>query len=106
MGTEEQKVAKYNPCCCMSEFEKNIVEKQVFTEFKTKVLEANFNKALIFEKSGAIHYRPILEVELKIEGRKQTLRRGVIYNYCPFCGKPFEKPDTIVLAADQEEILS
>lgn len=74
-------------CNCMAEFENTIVEKQPFKELK--ITKAQFDQALIFG-TGNISNRPVLEIELTCEGRKKPVRRSVVYNYCPFCGKSFE----------------
>ena len=75
-------------CTCMADLEKQIVERQLFD--KIKVTAAKFDRGLIFE-GNQVTAKPILEVELTIEGRKSNVRKSVIYNYCPFCGKPYEE---------------
>lgn len=81
-------------CECMTNFEKGIVEKQPFTEFKGRVLAAEFDKALFFDGPN-VRYKPTIEVELTIEGRKSTVRRGAVFSYCPFCGKPYDEPKEV-----------
>jgi hypothetical protein len=53
------------------------------------VTAAKFDKAIFFTKNSAVS-RPIIEVELTVEGRKRPVRKSVLYTYCPFCGLPYE----------------
>jgi hypothetical protein len=68
----------------MENLTKMIVEKQPFKGLN--VISAKFDKALIFEMSGAVNSKPIIQVELEVEGRKHPVRKDVIYGFCPFCG--------------------
>ena len=86
-------------CNCISAFEKDIVERQPYKELK--IIEAKFDLALIFENSGKIQNRPVLEVELTVEGRKKPLRKSVIYSFCPFCGNEYDS-----LTPKEKEVIS
>lgn len=73
-------------CECIDNFEKTIVEKQPYTDLK--IISAEFGKALI-RSGNTFVARPIIQVELRCEGRKHPVKKDVIYGFCPFCGKPY-----------------
>ena len=74
-------------CNCMEKFTAGILERQPFKDLK--VIEAEFDKAMIFSNDSLIA-RPIIEIELTCEGRKHPVRKSIIYNYYPLCGQRFE----------------
>jgi len=71
----------------MTDLEAKIVSDQLMTDLV--VVTAEFDKTFIIGKDQLVQ-RPILEVELVCEGRKRSVRRSVIYSFCPFCGKAYD----------------
>lgn len=72
-------------CNCVTDLENKVVQDQ---PIKGKVVQkATLRKLLTFNNEGGLSYRPCIEMELELEGRKRPQTIEIAYSFCPFCGE-------------------
>jgi len=86
-------------CECMEKIPQSIIDNQPFNGLK--VTEAKIPSGFILANNEII-IRPLIEIQLTVEGRKMMVRKDLFYNFCPFCGKPY-KPLPVEEMNDEKE---
>jgi len=79
-------------CDCIKGIEKKILDMEKW-QGKTIEKVEFVSKALIF--SNPLEVLTTSEIEIKVEGRKSSLKQSIMHTYCPFCGVKTKKEETV-----------
>ena len=70
-------------CDCEKEFQKHFIENANYKG--RKITKAEFPKMYFMNGSSKL----CGSIELTADGLKNTVKRDIVFNYCPFCGEKF-----------------
>ena len=72
-------------CDCEKEFQKHFIENANYKG--RKITKAEFPKMFFMNGSS----RLCGHIELSVVDLQKTVKRDLVFNYCPFCGEKFSE---------------